>query len=553
VIEAGRAQLVIEGRIATLGGDSGWGWAEGLAIAGSQIVAVGSRAELFEHVGRRTKRWQLPADTFVMPGITDAHLHLVSLLLARSQIDLTAAPTLIETLDLLQAAHERRLAAGDDTGWLLGHGWSLDRLGTWPDAHILERACPGRPVALYAHDHHTRWVSRRALELAAISRERADPHGGALRRNQDGELTGILHEAASALVDAAIPEPTDEVLEVALSDQARELFELGVTGCHDPGELTNAPRMRRGPRFYRRLAELAALPLRVHSSVRAAELDHAIELGLRSGEGEGHYRMGWLKLFADGSLGSRSAALIEPYSDAAERPPTGGPKGMLLAEPDELRDQLARAAEAGISGQVHAIGDAAVRMVLDLVEGVPRGPLTPRIEHAQLIDPADVARFGALGVAASVQPVHLRSDAQPERQAWGLRAHNSFPLAALIAGGALIPFGTDAPVEPVDPWPGIAVAVSRRDPLRPDDPPVGFDQQIELSRAIRAACLDPALVAGEADLGRLLPGYRADLQVVPAAGMGIGAPFDPFVLATTRPLATLVDGEIVYASADFNP
>jgi predicted amidohydrolase YtcJ len=131
--------------------------------------------------------------------------------------------------------------------------------------------------------------------------------------------------------------------------------------------------------------------------------------------------MGWLKLFADGSLGSRSAALLEPYEDAAERPPTGGPRGMFLESADEIEADLARAAAGGISGQVHAIGDAAVRSVLDVFARVPRGPLPARIEHAQLIDPADVARFGALSVAASVQPVHLRSDARVAREAWGER------------------------------------------------------------------------------------------------------------------------------------
>ena len=289
--------------------------------------------------------------------------------------------------------------------------------------------------------------------------------------------------------------------------------------------------------------------MRVHSSIRASELGHALELGLRSGEGIGRYRMGWLKLFADGSLGSRSAALLAPYSDADERPPTGGPCGMFLESAEDIAADLGRAAAGGISGQVHAIGDAAVRAVLDVFAGVPRGPLPARIEHAQLIDPGDVARFGALGVAASAQPVHLRSDAAPQRVAWGERTHDSFPLAALIAGGALIPFGTDAPVEPVDPWPGIAVAAARRDPDRPEEAPTGPSQAIDLTRAVRAAVLDPAQVARQPELGRLVPGCRADLIVVPETGFR--EPFDAAALASTRPLATLLDGEVVYRKGDF--
>jgi hypothetical protein len=415
---------------------------------------------------------------------------------------------------------------------------------------MLERVCPGRQVALYAHDHHTRWVSRLALDAAGLDESTADPAGGHLRRDDAGRLTGILHEAAASLVEPAIPAPTDDQMEELIRAQAADLAALGVTGCHDPGELASEKRIQRGPLLYRRLAERGRLPLRVHSSIRARELDHAVELGLRSGQGVGRFRMGWLKMFADGSLGSRSAALLEPYTDAATRPPTGGPRGMFLDAPEELREDLTSAAQAGISGQVHAIGDAAVRAVLDVFETVPRGPLTPRVEHAQLVDPADVPRFGRLGVAASLQPVHLRSDAEPARAAWGERAENAFPVGALIASGALIPFGTDAPVEPPDPWPGLAVAVVRREPSRSADTPLGAPHAIDLSRAIRAACLDPALVAGQPDVGRLTVGSRADLLVVPAAGFG--EPFDAAALARTRPLATLIDGEIAYVSPDFD-
>ncbi|MDQ3937202.1 MAG: amidohydrolase family protein, partial [Chloroflexota bacterium] len=376
--------------------------------------------------------------------------------------------------------------------------------------------------------------------------------------------TGVLHEAASSLLERAIPDPSETELEAALVRQASALAKLGVTGCHDPGELGREASLERGPLFYRRLASTGRLPLRVHASVRAAQLAQAIELGLRSGQGVAHetdqpsarriadrYRMGWLKLFADGSLGSRSAALLEPYDDAAVRPPTGGGSGMLLLPPGELAALLHRAAEAGISGQVHAIGDAAVRVALDVLGEVRAGPLKRRIEHAQLVQPVDQPRFATLGVAASVQPVHLRTDAPAVRQAWGARGQHAFPLRGLANGGALIPFGTDAPVEPADPWPGIAVAVARRDPQRPANEPLGADHALDLPRSIRGACLDPPLAAGEGDLGRLLAGYRADLLIVPADGFR--QPVDAAVLAATRPLLTMIDGETVYRDPAFAP
>jgi hypothetical protein len=336
---------------------------------------------------------------------------------------------------------------------------------------------------------------------------------------------------------------------------AQQLAALGITGCHDPGELSADVQITRGPLFYRRLAGEGRLALRVHASVRAPQLKTAIEAGLRSGQTAGHFTMGWLKLFADGSLGSRSAALLAPYDDAATNPPTGGPSGMFLTDPRELLE-LARRAEAnGIAVQIHAIGDAAARAVLDVFEALPRLPgglpLMRRMEHAQLVDPVDQPRFGLLGVAASVQPVHLRSDIPQINLGWGKRGEYAIPLRGLLDGDALIPFGTDAPVEPPDPWPGLAVAVVRRDPNDESAVPVGAGQRIDLARALRAACLDPALVAGQADLGRLTPGMRADLLVVPAAGFGESP--DAAALAATRPLATLIDGQVVHRDPRFDP
>lgn len=554
------ADLIITGRVATLGGDVGFGWQKGVAIARGRVLAVGDMSDLEPLAGPGTRRWRLNDDLLVTPGITDAHLHLMTLVLAENHLDLTGC-NLQAALAAIGVRHREMLTAGDADSWLLGHGWSLHELGEWPDAQVLETAAPNRPIALNSHDHHTRWVSRRALEATGISAISVDPVGGLIRRDSDGRPTGILHEVASALVDKAIPGPTPDQLSAAMKRVAASLAALGLTGCHDPGELTSDTDIERGPVFYRSLAAKGQLPMRVHSSVRAPQLDRAIELGLFSGQGErpevdgdpaldsraARYRMGWLKLFADGSLGSRSAALLSPYEDAHANPPTGGPRGMMLTGADELAELLGRASAAGIGGQVHAIGDAAVRTVLDAFSATPSSlPLMPRIEHAQLVDPTDVGRFGELGVAASLQPVHLRSDAATARVAWGVRSENTFPLRALVDGGALIPLGTDAPVEPADPWPGIAVAVARRDPFRADDGPTGAHNAISLDRALRAACLDPAIVAGEAHVGRLLAGYRADLLVVPAHGFR--EPFDAAATAQTRPLVTMIDGEVVHRS-----
>ena len=538
-----RAERVIVGRVATLATDFGWGWQSALAIAGDRVIGVGSEADVAALASRATQWTRLADDVVVLPGITDAHLHLMALVVAEAQLDLSGLD-LPGALAAIAEAHAARLARGDTAGWLLGHGWSAHALGGWPDADMLESVAPGRLVALYAHDHHSRWVSHAAIRRAGIDGARGDAAGTLVRRDSGGP-SGILHEGSAGMVDESIPDPTREELEAGLRSVAARLFALGLTGCHDPGELDDNREIKRGPLIYHDLAGEGRLPLRVHASIRDPQLDRALELGLRSGDSVGRYTTGWLKLFVDGSLGSRSAALLAPYDDAATNPPTGGPTGMVVTDADELRDLLLRAARGGIVGEVHAIGDGAVRMALDILAQTPRveSPLRPRIEHAQLVDPADQARFGALGIAASVQPVHLRSDAEQQRLGWGRRSENTFPLRTFVRNGALIPFGTDAPVEPPDPWPGIAVAVARRDPFDRAALPTGADQAISVERAIRAACLDPALVAGRADLGRLLAGCVADLIVVP----DVVAREHPDIeeLASVRPLATMIDGEVV--------
>ena len=240
--------------------------------------------------------------------------------------------------------------------------------------------------------------------------------------------------------------------------------------------------------------------MRVHPCLRPEQLDAAGAEGLRSGRPLGpdpldRLRLGWLKTFADGSLGSRTAALLEPLDriEGEPEPPNGG-YGVWLVPPEELRTQAARAASLGIATQIHGIGDAAVRAALDaLAPTVGLTPLMPRVEHVQLVSAADIPRFAALGIAASMQPVHVRSDAGKARRLWGARAEErGYALGALAGSGAVVPTGTDAPVEPVDPWPGLACAVTRSAPSWPAGTPrFGPANALGLWRAIRAACVDP--------------------------------------------------------------
>jgi len=573
------ADLVIQGRIATLRGETGLGWVEALAVRDGRVVAAGTRADVEPLVGAPTARWQLGPEVVVTPTFCDAHLHLAAAALAAGQPDLTGLGR-AALCEAIAAQHQRRLEAGDAVGWLLGHGWSLTALGEHPDAAWLDEAAPGRPVALWAHDHHSRWLSARAVQQAGLA-ARANPPAGRIERAPDGRPTGLMYEAAAGLVDEVIPFPAASDVDWAVGAYARTLATLGVTSVHDPGGLAPDPEMRGGPGIYRDMARAGRLPLRVMASVREEQLDRAIEMGFRSGRadgapdapgvpgegqlpvtgavdqplgrGAGRYRDGWLKLFADGALGSRTAALLSAYEagDPAGRPP-GGPSGMALRTLDQLTRATQRAAEAGIASQVHAIGDAAARTVLDALGTVALvAGAMHRVEHVQLIDRDDIRRFAPLGVVASVQPYHLVSDAGSMEVAWGARCAGAFPLADLQASGALLALGTDAPVEPPDPWRGIAAAVTRRGPGWQPGEPFHPEQAISLDEALRAACRGGPRSARQGDEGHLDAGARADLQVLPAEPFD--APASAELLAGMRPLATLLEGELIHAMPGFDP
>lgn len=542
-----RADLVVVGRIATLAGDSGPGWVEAIAISRGRVVAAGSLSDVDAVSGPGTRRRTLADDEVAVPGLTDAHLHLAEAALAATQVALEGCRSIDELIERVRAT-----AMALDDGWIEGGGWDPDLLGRWPTADDLELAARGRRVALWAHDHHALLASASAMADAGIDDGLANPPGGVIRRDQDGRATGVLHESATRLGSSLVPPPLLSVIVDAVRALTRRLVAAGVVAVHDPGGLSARHDLGGPLDAYRQLAAAGELGVRLHASIRAEQLDAAGVAGVRSGEPLGpdpldRLRLGWLKAFADGSLGSRTAALLEPMDQPlGEAPAPNNGLGVWLATPARLAEQAMRAASMGIATQIHGIGDAAVRAALDvLAPTVGATRLMPRVEHAQLVHPDDLGRFAALGIAASMQPVHLRSDVIQARAFWGERAETgAYPIAALVASGAVVAFGTDAPVEPFDPWPGIACAVTRAAPSWPPGTmPLGAASAIPLWRAIRAACVDSAITAGEADRGRLAPGHRADLVVLPAAAVTepveVGG-----ALWHARPRLVLVDGEV---------
>jgi predicted amidohydrolase YtcJ len=543
--------LLITGRIATLAGDDGFGWVEAIGIRDGRVAFAGSEVYIETRADPHTERIALEPDEVAIPGLTDAHLHLARVAAATRQIDLTDAATLADGLERVRAAH---LALTDPAAWLEGHGWDVDRWGGWPTADELETVAPGRRCALWAHDHHALLASRAALAASGVTRETTDPAGGVIRRTSNGEPEGVLLESATRLVAAGIPPMTQADLEQALIAVSQEMLGLGLVEVHDPGGLAPDPDLDWSYPAYAHLSEIGRLPLRVKASLRDDALETALAGGLRSGAVLGHdphgrARIGWMKCFADGSLGSRTAALLDDIEPEADRPlPPELLRGVWITEPERLHELVDRAALGGIATQIHGIGDAAVRAALDALEpSASRVPFMPKVEHVQLLDEADRGRFASAGIVASVQPVHLGSDAAQARKLWGDRAERSgYAWGSLAATGAVLAFGTDAPVEPFDPWPGIALAVRREDPRWPAGTPAfGPHESLSMDRALRAACVGPALSTREVDRGRLIVGQRADVVVIPAAC--IDEPVEPGgPLSTARPSIVVLEGRVAF-------
>lgn len=539
---------LITGRIATLEGDSGFGWVEAIGIRDGRIAFAGSEVYLETRADPFTERIRLEPDQVAIPGLTDAHLHLAQAAMASRHVDLDDSATLNDGLARLREAHERLPA----DAWLEGHGWDSDRWGGWPTADALEAVAPGRKAAIWAHDHHALWASHAAVRAAELPD--GDPPGGVIRRADDRTPEGVLYEAATRLITIHVPPPSTDDLERAIIEVGHDLVSLGVVACHDPGGVAPDPALSFSFPAYARLSDAGRLPVRVHACMRDDAVAAAIEQGHRSGarlgaNPDGRATVGWQKCFADGSLGSRTAALLDDIEPEPDRPlPPDLRRGVWMTDPEALRERVARASAGGIATTIHAIGDAAVRAALDvLTPFAPTSPLMPRIEHVQMLHPDDRPRFAAARVAASVQPVHLGSDAIQAWMLWGDRAEaEGYTWKAIADTGAVMAFGTDAPVESYDPWPGLALAVRREDARWPAGTPAfAPGQALTLERALRAQCIDGAVSTRELDRGRLTVGQRADVVVIPAASLD--EPVTPGgPLSTTRPDMVLMDGKVAF-------
>jgi predicted amidohydrolase YtcJ len=516
--------------------------ADALAVRGGAIVWVGNGAAARDlAAGARVYDLQ---GAPVWPGLVDSHIHFLWTGLSLADVDLDGLGSLAEAVAAV-GARARGLEPG---GWIRGGGWNVNiwREGRWPTAADLDAVAPRNPVALASKDRHSLWVNGRALELARIGTGTEAPPGGEISRDEHGAPTGVLKENAQALVQRVMPAPSAAECLEALQSAQRLAHSMGLVGIHNmegPDALS----------AFQQLRAAGELHLRVLHSIPSASLDHALALGLRSGMGDEWLRIGGVKIFTDGALGSQTAALFEPFEGSDNR-------GILVHEPAAFAEMVRRAWAGGLSLTVHAIGDRANRLTLDAFARVQNGgetthapggswgrPLLPnRVEHAQLLHPADVGRFGASGVIASMQPIHCTSDRDTADRQWGARSAGAYAFRSLLETGATLAFGSDAPVESCNPFWGLYAAITRRR-LGREEPSWYPEQLISLNEALAAYTLGAAVAAGdEGRRGALVVGMPADFVVLPPT-LDLG---DPEAVGRATPLATVVGGEVVFGELE---
>jgi predicted amidohydrolase YtcJ len=506
-VPAGEVTLaVVNARVWT--GSARRPWADAVAVRSERIAAVGSSAEVKKLTTAGTRVIDAGGQLLV-PGFVDAHVHFVDGGFRLSSVLLRDARTPADFI-----ARIRAFAATVPAGtWITGGDWDHEAWGgTLPDRSWIDSVTPGHPVWVNRLDGHMSLANSRALAAAGVTRDTPEVDGGTIVRDAAGEPTGVLKDNAMGLVHRVVPDPAAEQQDRALDAAMRYVAEQGVTAVHNMGswsigawnDLATFDRAHRGGRLRTRI--LTAVPL--------ADWERLRDTVAERGRGDAWLRIGALKGFVDGSLGSHTAAMLEPFTDAP------ADRGLFVTAPEDLYARTSGADRAGLQVIVHAIGDRAIRAQLDVFERVARENGARdrrfRIEHAQHLAPPDVPRFAALGVIASMQPYHAIDDGRwAERVIGPERAKGTYAFRSLLDAGARVAFGSDWFVAPPTPLEGIYAAVTRR--TLDDRHPDGWvpAQKISVDQALRAYTAAGAHASfDEADRGTLEAGRLADFVLI---------------------------------------
>lgn len=497
-----------------------------MAIHKNRIVAVGNNLQHdpdFKSYERFNLRGKM-----VSPGFVDSHTHFYYYAKTFGKVDLDGVSSLDKCLKMIG----KFAGTLKKSQWVTGGGYSPDRFDTRviPDKHMLDKVTGERPAFLFSKDQHTAWVNSRALELAGITARTPNPPGGQIDRLPNGEPSGFLRETAYQKVYELIPPPSDSEIKRLYKQALEVAYRRGVTGVHSfDGEDAFI--------FFAKLAERDAVGLRINYYFPAGMLPQLHENRTLYGAGTDFFRLAGIKIFSDGSLGSQTAFCFSKYRGSKDN------YGLEVNGSKALTRLIKSAGKLGFPCAIHAIGDRAVANVLDAFENTR--PLDfgarHRIEHLQLVRRKDLARLKRLGVVASMQPSHCPSDIKLVRKYWGSRGANAFVFRTLLDKKIDLTFGSDVPIEPMNPLHGIAAAVRR---AREKSNDVFYaDQRISAAEALYHFTVGPAVATGQEHCrGYLLPGYPADFVLMSDDITKIA----PSKIYDTRILATILDGKVKY-------
>ena len=530
----GPADLVVtNARIYTV--DDARPLAAALAVKDGRVLFVGSEREALALRGPATRVLDARGNTIV-PGIVDAHAHLLTLGFSLANVNLADTRSYEEVVQRVV----ERVAQAPAGRWVQGRGWDQNKWGDtrFPTHDALSRATPSNPVVLTRIDGHAILANAAAMKAAGITAATNDPAGGRLERTATGEPTGVFVDNAKELIERVVPPPSKEETHQATLAAIKESERYGLVGVHDAGEPRDVIDI------FEEMARAGEFGLRGYIMVSddSAAIAHYFARGPQSALYDGHIWIRTIKLYADGALGSRGAALLDPYADDPKN------TGLLLSPPEHIKDVATRALKAGFQVATHAIGDRGNRIVLDAYEAalaaVPTTDHRFRIEHAQILNFADIPRFAKLGVIPSMQAVHQASDMTwaPTRLGYA-RSFGAYAWRSLLNTGVIVPNGSDFPVERVNPLYSFHAAVTRADDN--DWPPGGWFPAEKMTRdeALKSITIWPAFAAfQEQTMGSLTPGKYADFVILDQDIMTVP---DQRILKTGV-VATYIGGKAVY-------
>jgi len=516
-------------------------WAEAIAIKGKLIEAVGDNTFILNLADEQTQLIDLEG-RLILPGLCDAHIHFYDWALSRKLVPLADCSSKNDMMSRIQNW------TGDfgSTGWIAGRGWNET---VWenieePTRQDLDQVTT-QPAIFWRADMHSAVVNSQALQLAGIDKNRLDPEGGLIERNADSEPNGILRELAVNLVMEQMPKPDSAWLGDALTDAMTELHHMGITAVHDQ-------RMKDqldGPvalSAYQRLNLQNNLKIRINCNIAAHDLPSVTALGLSAGLGDDYLRLGHIKLFTDGTLGSQTAWMLESFEGSANN------YGINVTTPEQIKQEFGQAAELGFPISIHAIGDRANREVLDafeaLLEKYPQPSIPHRIEHVQTIHPDDLPRLAEMKLTSSVQPAHAIDDIDLAEIRLGDRSNRAYNFQSLAKSGSLLALGSDAPVANINPFLGFHAGIYRQRTHQMDQSAWLPNECLTLEQIIEGYSLGAAKAAGwQSVIGSIEKDKRADLVVLDRDLFEMTQqPIQGDEVAATSVLMTVFDGDIVF-------